>query len=66
MNLGETGFVEEIELFRRKAAFMEAKTNKERENELHRDSQLLPKHKHARSTQGMLSGPDGGLCRMGL
>jgi hypothetical protein len=44
--LSETGFLEEREQFGRKAALAKLKTNNERENETHCDSELWLKHKH--------------------
>jgi hypothetical protein len=67
VKLCEIGFVEEREQFGRKAALRKLKTNNERENETHCDSELWLKHKHRTSNERLsIEGADGGAYWMRL
>jgi hypothetical protein len=66
VKLSETGFVEEREPFGRKAALRKPKTNNERENETHCDSELWLKYEHRTSTERPIEGADESSCCMRL
>jgi hypothetical protein len=63
VKLSETGFVQGRGQFGRKAALRKLKTNNERENETHSDSELCLKYKHRTSAERLsIKGPDGDAC----